>query len=115
MNDISRCKSDVTADFDMERTPHGTRLYPHVRPSTPLPRDLPRACRRMVQWLAARLHHLRDRIHRALYLSGERTLLARMGASDHPRDICRRQLLRMVDPPLRDAPPLSGQGVPRDL
>src|ERR1700722_3087932 len=115
MSDISRDKSDVTADFDMERTPHGTRFDPHVRPPAPLPRDVPRARGRMVQRLAACFHHLRDRIYCAVYLSGEPALLARMGASDCSRDFSRRQLLRMVDPSLRDAPPLSGQGVSRDL
>src|ERR1700721_2725288 len=115
MSDISRHGPDVTADFDMERTPHGTRIDTHVRPPTPLPRDVPRACRRMVQWLAACLHHLRNRIHRALHLSGELARLARVGTSDRPGDISRRQLLRMVDPSLRDAPPFPGQGFPRDL
>ena len=42
---------------------------PDVGPSTPLPRDLPGTRRRLVQWLASRLHHLHDRVHRALHLS----------------------------------------------
>src|ERR1700722_17476479 len=115
MSDISHDKSDVTADFDMERTPHGTRIDPHVRSPAPLPRDLPRACRRMVQWLAACFHHLCDRIYRTLHLSRESALLTRVGASDRPRHLPRCQLLRMVDPSLRDAPPFPGQGIPRHL
>src|ERR1700733_2783278 len=115
MSDISHGRTDVTADFDMERTPHGTRIDPDVRPPAPLPRDVPRACRRMVQWLAACLHHLRNRIHRALHLSGELARLARMGASDRSRDLPWRQLLRIVDPSLRDAPSFPGQGISRHL
>src|ERR1700722_3750020 len=115
MSDISRYRPDVTADFDMEGTPNGTRTDPHVRPPAPLPRDVPRACRRMVQWLAACLHHLRDRVHRALHLSGELTRRARLGASNRSRDLPWCQLLRMVDPSLRDAPSFPGQGISRHL
>src|SRR5579863_6512938 len=115
MSDISDDKSDVIANFGMERTAHGTSLNPHVRPPAPLPRDIPRARCRMVQWLAACLPDLRNRVHCTLYLSGEFAELASLGAADRPGRLHRRQLLRVVDPSFRDAPPLPDQGVPRDL
>src|SRR5579862_2368342 len=115
MSDISDDKCNVIANFGMERTAHGTRLNPHVRAPAPLPRDISRARCRMVQWLAACLPDLRDRIHRTLYLSGKLAELAPLGAPDRPGRFHRRQLLRVVDPSFRDAPPLPDQGVPRDL
>src|SRR5579872_4332949 len=83
----------------------GTGFNPDVGPPATLPRDLPGAGRRLVQWLVARLPDLRDRFHRSLYLSGKPAKLARVGAPDRARHLPGRQLLRMVDPSLRDAPP----------
>src|SRR5215475_12464959 len=60
----------------------GTRFDPHDRSPTALPRDLPRARRRLVQWLAPRLHHLRHRLHRALHLHRKFARCESLGALD---------------------------------
>ncbi|CAA9242198.1 MAG: Fatty acid hydroxylase family (carotene hydroxylase/sterol desaturase), partial [uncultured Craurococcus sp.] len=46
----------------------GTRRNRHDGPPAALPGQLPGARGGLVQRLAARLHHLRDRLHRALRL-----------------------------------------------
>src|ERR1700690_1797538 len=80
-----------------------------------LPGNLPAPHCGMVQWLAPRLRHLRDRIHRAIGLFRQHQQFALVGAYDRSGNLPAREFFRMVDSPLRHAPAVAGEGVPRDL
>src|SRR5579859_1916367 len=107
--------SSMSLDWIGLENGYGTRFDPDVGPSASLPRDVPRACCRLVQWLAACIHHLRDRLHGTLHLPDQCSGPAPMGVVHRAGGLYRREFLRMGDPPLRDAPALADQGFPRHL